>query len=820
MKDQKSLKNKSVINSIIIAAVVMVSALTFFIPYITEQYTIQTVITHTKNSVDQIKLTRAYYVDTVVDDVKKYAPDLTFHYDHWGVDGRLPLPTTTIHDLSKIFSENTGLKYDLYSEYPFLNRKDRVLSDFQKDAIKYTKESEEGIYIKRDVIDGKEVLRVATTDYMTDRSCVDCHNSHPDRTWEKDKWALGDKRGVLEVITPLEDELAGHRAMRDYIVWFIIITLGIVLFYLFYKIRKREDELFEVADELEHTVHDKDRELKALGNLLDQYVISSKTDATGKIIYVSQAFIDISGYSKDELLGQEHSVLRHDDMDTVVFEDLWTTITTGETWRGEILNRKKSGEGYWVDAIISADYARDGTVIGYSAIRIDITAQKEANYLAFHDFLTALPNRARFEDIASHAIKVAKRDKTSLAVLFIDFDKFKDINDTLGHHVGDEMLKIVSKRLESVLREVDTIARIGGDEFVILLESIRDNKNISAIADKILEVVRKPIDVSENRFYTTASIGISIYPVDGETISLLMKNADSAMYDAKDQGRDNYKFYTEELNTILTRRVDVENALREAITDDSFDFVYQPKYDLLSHRCTSCELLIRLTDPGLGVVEPVEFIPISEENRMIIDIGEIVLKSACQAFRRWQEMALGIEMISINLSSVQLDQERVVERFVNIVKENGVLPENIELELTEHSLVKDLERNIKTLTEFRSLGFEISIDDFGTGYSSMSYLKRLPIDTIKIDKSFISEISSDKDDHAIAHAIIALSKDLGYKVIAEGIENIIQEKILIDLGCRLGQGFVYSQGLSYDDFVLFMISQRSTMDPISTPDLI
>ncbi len=562
-------------------------------------------------------------------------------------------------------------------------------------------------------------------------------------------------------------------------------------------------EQFKITDKLGTDVDNKNKELATLTRLLDKYVISSKTDTKGFITFASQAFIEICGYSKEELIGQPHNIVRHPDMPKDSFAQMWKTIKLGHTWRGEVKNLKKDGGYYWVDAIITADYDKKNNIIGYSAIRLDITAQKKAQFLASYDFLTSLPNKARFEEIASHALKVAKRDKTSLAVLFIDFDNFKNINDTLGHLAGDKMLKIVSSRMKSVLREVDTIARIGGDEFVILLESIQDIQNISLIVNKILSIVRKPIEISENKLHTTASIGISIYPHDGITISKLMKNADSAMYHAKDKGRDNCQFYTEKLNTVLTRKLKIENALRKAINKNSFDFVYQPKYNLKSHKCQSCELLLRLKDKNLGIISPSEFIPIAEENRMIIDIGHIVFKKACQVFKKWKDLNLGINIISINISSIQLEQKNIVKYLKKITLKNDIKAENIELELTEHSIVKNLEKNVKILTKLRALGFKISIDDFGTGYSSMSYLKSLPIDIVKIDKSFIDDISSRKEDSAIAHSIIQLSNDLGYDVIAEGIESKLQENVLLDLGCTLGQGFKYSKGLTYDDFILF-----------------
>ncbi len=804
IKYRQSLQNHSVINSIILASIVIITSLFFFIPYITEQYTIKTIIKHSKTAVEQIKLTRAYYVDVVVKDVKKYAPNLEFHYDHWGVDGRLPLPTTTVYDLSEIFSEQTGMKYNLYSDYPFLNRKDRVLTPFQKDAIKYTQENEDGTYIKRDIIDGKEVLRVATTDYMTDKSCVTCHNDHADRTWEKGKWNLGDKRGVLEVITPLEEELAGHIVMRNYIILFIVVVISLVLFYLFIKIRKREDELISVAGDLIDEVGTKDKELKSLGRLVDKYIISSKTDKAGIITYVSKAFVDISGYPERELLNQPHSIIRHPDMPKSSFKDMWDTIENGKVWKGEVKNLTKNGDFYWVNAVISPDYDNEGSIIGYSALRTDITAQKKSQYLASHDPLTSLANRHRLEDIAGHAIKVAKRDKTSLAILFLDFDKFKNINDTLGHQAGDQLLITVANRMLSVLREVDTIARIGGDEFVILLESITDTKDVSNIVNNILDVIREPISLSSNEVYITASIGISIFPNDGVTVSELMKNADSAMYHVKEIGKNNYQFFKEEINSKISRVMSIEKTLRDAIDKNGFDFVFQPQYKLKGQNCMGAELLIRLTSDELGFISPAEFIPIAEDNNMINDITDIAFKEAVRVFKNLKELDLSLEHIAVNISSINLKQKNIVKNFSQIVKDSGLSANNIELELTEHSLMENIDENIETLNKFRKLGFLISIDDFGTGYSSMSYLKRLPIDTIKIDKSFIDNIDKNKDDLAIAHVVIQLCKDLDYMVVAEGIEKSVQQDILMEMGCHLGQGYLYSKPLNYDDLVEFI----------------
>ncbi|MBT8349526.1 MAG: diguanylate cyclase, partial [Sulfurovum sp.] len=475
-------------NIIILAGITITTILFFFIPYITEQYTIKNIVDSSKNSVHQIKLTRAYYVDAVVDDIKKFAPNIQFDHDHEGVNGKIPLPTTTIHDLSKIFSEKTGLKYNLYSEYPFKNRQDRHLTQFQKDAIKYTKINKDGLYVKREVMDGEEVLRVAATDYMTDISCVNCHNNHPDATWEKGMWKLNDKRGVLEVVTPIGKQLANNNTMRNYILILLVVTFMAVLFYLSKILMKREKVLLDEKDILEEAVDDKNKELHDLNTLLDEYVISSKTDMEGNLTYVSQAFIDICGYSKEELVGHSYEKIRHPDMSRETLNEIWRVIHKGKVWRGEILNQKKDGTAYWVDAIFSPEYDESGTLVGHNGVILDITSTKETDYLAYHDYLTKLPNRAYFEEVLAHAIKLAKRNNSMLSVIFLDLDNFKNINDTLGHEFGDKVLKVLSTRMGTVLKDVDTIARIGGDEFIILLEDIKNKAVILDFAQEILQL--------------------------------------------------------------------------------------------------------------------------------------------------------------------------------------------------------------------------------------------------------------------------------------------------------------------------------------------
>lgn len=361
MLKKSQYKNSSIIQSIVVSATIMVIILYFFIPFITEQYTIDTIVKNTKNSVDQIKLTRAYYVQSVVKDIKEYAPNLSFSYKHEGVNGVLPLPTTLVHNLSTLFSESTGQTYRLYSEYPFKNRKDRQLTPFQKQAIKFTQEDEQGMYIKRDVIDNQEVLRIATTDYMTSKACVSCHNTHPDRTWERGHWQLGDKRGVLEVIVPMDKELAAHAHMRNYIL-FVIILVAVGMLYLLHILRTKE----RVTEGLEI-------EVEQLHDMIDKHVIVSKSDTRGIITFASQAFVNISGYSKEELLGQPHSILRHPEMPSQTFKELWHTIQSGHLWSGDLINRKKDGSSYYVQANIFPLFNKKNEIVEYMAVREDIT---------------------------------------------------------------------------------------------------------------------------------------------------------------------------------------------------------------------------------------------------------------------------------------------------------------------------------------------------------------------------------------------------------------------------------------------------------------
>ena len=427
----------------------------------------------------------------------------------------------------------------------------------------------------------------------------------------------------------------------------------------------------------------------------------------------------------------------------------------------------------------------------------------KVNYIAFHDDLTGLPNRAALLESLEHAIGLARRQENRLALLFVDLDRFKMVNDTMGHDTGDAMLKEVAKRIGGVLRDTDTLSRVGGDEFVILMESFRHPNDAAFVAEKVLDAIKQSLKIGEFELQMTASIGITIYPDDGMDRHSLIKNADSAMYLAKEDGKNNYRFYTKKLSDEVHRRLQIEHDLRNAIEKGELSLVYQPQYDLATHRVIAAEALLRWKREERHI-GPDEFIPIAEESGLIVSIGEWVFEMACREFMRWRALDMQIERIAVNVSSVQFSHGNIASRFKTIAEAVGIDPQAVEIEITERYIMEHTEQNRTILEELRKIGFKISVDDFGTGYSSMSYLKMLPLDTIKIDKSFIDDIPHDKNDVAISRAILALAKSLDYTVVAEGIEYQEQENFLKEHGCDVGQGYLFSRPIAPEDFITFM----------------
>ena len=420
---------------------------------------------------------------------------------------------------------------------------------------------------------------------------------------------------------------------------------------------------------------------------------------------------------------------------------------------------------------------------------------ERSEYLAYNDSLTTLPNRSMFSKLLNHAISLAQRDGKQLAVLFVDLDRFKNVNDTLGHEAGDMLLQEMAARLKSCLRASDSVARLGGDEFVLMAPSLNGSEQLMALAHKILAAVARPFTLRGHEFHVTASVGISVYPIDGDDERALMKNADIAMYQAKEDGKNTFAFYSAALNTHSMERLAFESSLRRALETQQLQVHYQPKVDCLAGHMTGVEALLRWNHPDLGPVPPAKFIPVAEENGLIVAMGRWVLRTACMQHVTWREMGHPPLRVAVNLSARQFYDDDLLSDVRSILVETGMNPAFLELEITESMLMRNVEKASQVLAAFKTLGIRLSLDDFGTGYSSLSNLKRFPIDTIKVDRSFIRELPANGEDRAITDAIIAMGKTLNMTIVAEGVETQGQIDYLKAHDCDECQGFYFSKAV-------------------------
>ena len=431
-------------------------------------------------------------------------------------------------------------------------------------------------------------------------------------------------------------------------------------------------------------------------------------------------------------------------------------------------------------------------------------------YLAHYDELTGLPNRSMFHLRVEQALARARRAGTRMAILFIDLDRFKNINDTLGHDVGDRVLNEIAVRLRASLREVDTVCRLGGDEFVVLIEDLPEPAQVASVAQKILAEIARPITLETREVHITSSIGISTYPDDSADMQGLMKNADISMYRAKDQGKNNYQFYSAQMNVHTLERLALESDLRRALERDEFLLHYQPKVDIRSGQICGVEALVRWQQPGKGLIPPAQFIPLAEETGLIVPIGEWVLRTACAQSKAWQDGGLEPMRMAVNLSARQFAQENLAEDVARVLGETGLDAAWLELEITESMVMHNAEHAVLLLDRFKAMRIRLSIDDFGTGYSSLSYLKRFPIDSVKIDRSFIRDLPGNSDDAAITQAIVAMAHSLRLKVIAEGVETAEQLSFLRENGCDEMQGYHFSKPLPEGEFLRLVMDARGT----------
>lgn len=540
------------------------------------------------------------------------------------------------------------------------------------------------------------------------------------------------------------------------------------------------------------------------------------TDARARIEFVNPAFTHLTGYALDEVAGRTPAVLSSGQHPPSFYREMWQTLQQRGYWRGEIWNRRKSGALYLELLTITAITNDEGETTHYAGLFTDITHirenERQIRHLAYYDPLTRLPNRRLLDDRLALAIKHAHRHQQRLAVLFIDLDHFKQVNDTLGHAVGDELLLRVSERLGEHLREDDTLARLGGDEFLALLPDLEEIDEATRITQRLIAAISQPYAIGDHDFRVGCSIGLSLYPDDGETPDALIRNADAAMYRSKKEGRNTYRLYAPEMDTRAKDQLALETALRDtAETGQGLSVHYQPVFDHRTGALHSAEALLRWNHPTRGPVAPSEFIPLAERSGLIIPLGQAVMRMVCTQLKRWQQAGLQPVPVAINLSAKQFWQGGLLEFLRQMLKNCDLSPELMGFELTESTLMHDIERGLSTLSALRGMGCSIAIDDFGTGYSSLTYLQRLPVTTLKIDRSFVSDLGTcRKGGCAIVAAVTGLARELGLQVIAEGVETETQLRALARYHVALVQGFKTGRPVPADIFTEAYLHPEAT----------
>lgn len=574
--------------------------------------------------------------------------------------------------------------------------------------------------------------------------------------------------------------------------------------------------------------------LNQLSQAIEQSPVSVMiTDLDGNIEYVNPQLCAITGYEEDELIGQNPRLLKSGHTPAIQFKNMWNAITSGQSWSGELYNKKKNGDLFWENVTISSIKNKTGETTHYLAIKEDISMRKEYEerllYQASYDKLTDLPNRTLAYDRIQQAIVNATRDHRHIALLYMDFDHFKNINDTLGHGAGDEFLRAMAVRLGACTRDFDTVARLGGDEFLIMLLEVDEDPSKKDLGKKglsgssgafedfvknktesILEIVSKPCVVQGMEFSVTASAGIAIFPQDGDDPHVLLRNADTAMYRSKRKGRNIYEVFTPEMGDVVMKRVEIDNKLRHALEAGDFYLKYQALMDSRAQSIIGAEALLRWDDEVLGEVSPEEFIPLAEESGLIVEIGNWVLDNALANVKEWRKTEAYKDFyIAINLSSRQFRGKDIVKNIADMLQRYDLPGSCLELEITERLLMKDVPHVISLLNQFKKMGISLSIDDFGTGYSSLSYLKRFPFDVLKIDKAFISDIGAGEvagsDAAALCEAIIAMAHSLGLSIIGEGVENKAQFEFLVQRSVETIQGYYVSEPMINEEFIKFII---------------
>ena len=672
--------------------------------------------------------------------------------------------------------------------------------------------------------DGRRVLRYLSADPASQPACASCHNAYearpeiiarrvasgvaPGKHWEPHQLM-----GALSVTIPLDkaELLAGDQINQTtLLIATILIASFAALSGFAWRLSTQDRELRDAELRLRRSsletqaaqalleaqrgVERAFTELSSYMQAIDQHAIVSVGDRTGRILDVNDQLLRISGYSREELIGRNHRILSSGVHPKEFFSRMWQSLTRGEVWRGVICNRSKNGTLYWVDAAIVPMKNAEGEVERYISIRIDITERKQFEQemlrLATHDSLTGLVNRALLRDRIHQALESAHRNRHRAAVLFIDLDQFKAVNDSLGHTTGDRLLVEVGRRLASSVRAEDTVARQGGDEFIVFIPKLDSPQAAGLVAQSLHTMLSQPFSIDGQEVFVGSSIGIALYPDDGSDVDTLLRHSDTAMYQVKESGRNHWMYFTAQMNIEAVERYALTNELRRAAERGELVLHFQPIFEMGSMTIDSLEVLLRWQHPTRGLVPPAQFIGLAEASGLIVPIGEWVLRAACQQVAAWRRDGLNPPRLALNLSSIQVRLPGFGQRVAEMLAEHGVEPSAIAFEITEGTLMSKTDEVLATLRQVNDLGMRLAIDDFGTGFSSLNYLKTLPIDTLKIDRSFVTDISDDPDDAAIVIAVLSMARGLQLDVIAEGVETERQLAFLRAHGCRLFQGFL------------------------------
>lgn len=544
-------------------------------------------------------------------------------------------------------------------------------------------------------------------------------------------------------------------------------------------------------------------------------------DCTGVIDYVNPRYTQITGYSKDDAVGRVAELLNNEEMTDVNNISLQEALLLGASWETFMVSKRKNGEHFWQQVTVSPIHddlgALSHIVLNIEDISDRVETQAQMEKLAFYDPLTGLENRRLFRDRLEQGLRHLRRSKKAMALLFLDLDQFKRINDTLGHDAGDELLCTVAQRLRDCVREEDIVARLGGDEFTILLANISSPEDAGLVARKILRALLEPITLSTQEVTVSCSIGITVAPEDSMNASVLMRNADLAMYRAKDQGRNNFQYFTDDMNIESLARMSLENELRIAVSNEDFVVHFQPQVDMVRGRICGYEALVRWRHEQVDVIPPDRFIPIAEETGLIIKVGEIVLKQACLQLKALQASGIADQTVAVNLSARQFRDRNLVQMVCRVLSETKLEPRWLELEITESMLMDNIDQAISILSELKALGVAIAIDDFGTGYSSLSYLTQLPVDKLKVDRSFVTNLPDSPRHTAITTAIIAMAQRLNLQVVAEGVETEPQASFLTGHQCNILQGFLFCHPVSAADLPQQMLRMEGRFGTGKSP---